>query len=271
MTATPPALAATTPPKRHAMPFTRIELVVLTVTDGRLAVLLGRRAEAPQKGLWALPGGVLRIDLDRDLEAAAQRVAVERLNVSLPFLSQLRAAGGPQRDPRAAWALSIAYRALLPIESFAPAPGKRLEALQWRPADEAVADPDLAFDHADLIRIAVETTRAEIDHLDLPYGFLPDCFTLGELQACCEAIRGRRLDKSSFRRRLDERELLEPVPGEMRTGAFRPAQLYRKRQRRESPHPGTELDPTGRRGRRGASSRDHESAGRRRPRGTSSS
>ena len=229
MTAINITSATTTPAKRHAMPFTRIELAVLTVTDGRLAVLLGRRAEAPQKGRWALPGGVLRIDLDRDLEAAAQRVAMERLHVALPFLSQLRAAGGPQRDPRAAWALSIAYRALLPIGSFAPSPGKRLEALQWRPADDAATDPDLAFDHADLIRIGVETTRAEIDHLDLPYGFLPDCFTLGELQAGCEAILGRRLDKSSFRRRLDERKLLEPVPGEMRTGAFRPAQLYRKR------------------------------------------
>jgi 8-oxo-dGTP diphosphatase len=48
-------------------------------------------------------------------------------------------------------------------------------------------------------------------------------------KASCEAILGRRLDKSSFRRRLDERELLAPVPGEMRTGAFRPAQLYGKR------------------------------------------
>ncbi len=229
MTATNTIDATTPPPKHHAMPFTRIELAVLTVTDRRLGVLLGRRAKAPQEGRWALPGGVLRIDLDPDLEAAARRVAMERLHVALPFLSQLRAAGGPQRDPRAAWALSIAYRALLPIESFAPAPGKRLEALQWRPADEAATDPDLAFDHADLVRIAVETTRAEIDHLDLPYGFLPDCFTLGELQAGCEAILGRRLDKSSFRRRLDERRLLEPVPGEMRTGAFRPAQLYRKR------------------------------------------
>ena len=229
MTQTHPDLAATTPPKRHAMPFTRIELAVLTVADGRLAVLLGRRAETPQKGRWALPGGVLRIDLDLDLEAAAQRVAMERLHVTLPFLSQLGAAGGPQRDPRAAWALSIAYRALLPIESFVPSPGKRLEALQWRPADEAANDPDLAFDHADLIRIAVQTTRAEIDHLDLPFGFLPDCFTLGELQGACEAILSRRLDKSSFRRRLEERKLLKPVPGEMRTGAFRPAQLYRRR------------------------------------------
>lgn len=215
--------------KRHAMPFTRIELAVLTVADGGLAVLLGRRAEPPQKGKWALPGGVLRIDLDKDLDAAAQRVATERLRVPVPFLSQLRATGGSQRDPRAPWTLSIAYRALLPIETFAPEPGKRIEALQWRSAEDAAADARLAFDHADLIGVAVETTRAEIDRLDLPFSFLPDRFTLGELQTSCEAILGRRLDKSSFRRKLDERKILEPVSGEMRTGAFRPAQLYRKR------------------------------------------
>ena len=221
--------ASTKPPTRHAMPFTRIELVVLTVIDGRLAVLLGRRAEAPHKGKWALPGGVLRIDRDRDLEAAAQRVSEERTGQSVPFLRQLLATGGPKRDPRAPWALSIVYRALLRSEAFTPSPGKRLEALAWFPADDAAANPGLAFDHADLIRSAIDTTRAEIERLDLPYGFLPDRFTLGELQASCEAILGRRLDKSSFRRRLDERKLLAPVPGEMRTGAFRPAQLYSKR------------------------------------------
>lgn len=211
------------------MPFTRIELVVLTVVDGRLAALLGRRAEAPHKGKWALPGGVLRIDLDRDLDAAAQRVSQERTGQPVPFLRQLLATGGPERDPRAPWALSIVYRALLRVEAFTPSPGKRLDALAWRPADEAATDLRLAFDHAGLIRIAIETTRAEIERLDLPYGFLPDRFTLGELQASCEAILGRRLDKSSFRRRLDERNLLAPVPGEMRTGAFRPAQVYSKR------------------------------------------
>lgn len=229
MTGTPVDPAPTKPPTRHAMPFTRIELVVLTVVDGRLAVLLGRRAEEPHKGKWALPGGVLRIDRDRDLEAAAQRVAEERTGQSVPFLRQLLATGGPERDPRAPWALSIVYRALLPFEAFTPLPGKRLDALAWRPADEAATDRRLAFDHADLIRSAIDTTRAEIERLDLPYGFLPDRFTLGELQASCEAILGRPLDKSSFRRRLDERKLLAPVPGEMRTGAFRPAQVYGRR------------------------------------------
>lgn len=215
--------------RAYPMPFTRIESAIMSIVDGVLVVLLGKRAQAPHQGKWALPGGVLRIDLDQDLDAAAQRVAVERLGVELPYLRQLRATGGADRDSRAPWALSIAYRALIPIEAINPKAGKRLKAIQWFPADEAAADSTIAFDHADLIQLAVETTRSEINRLELPYGFLPEQFTLGELQACCEAILGRHLDKSSFRRRLDERDLLEAVPGEMRMGAFRPAQLYRKR------------------------------------------
>jgi hypothetical protein len=74
-----------------------------------------------------------------------------------------------------------------------------------------------------------QATRAEIERLELPFGFLPEAFTLGELQACCEARLGRRMDKSIFRRCLDELEPLEPVGGEIRTGSFRPAQLYLKR------------------------------------------
>jgi ADP-ribose pyrophosphatase YjhB (NUDIX family) len=212
----------------HPMPFVRIELVVMSIVDGRLAVLLGKRAQAPHEGQWALPGGVLRIDLDDDLEGAAQRVANERLGVQLPFLRHLTAVGGKLRDSRAPWALSIAFRALLPIEAIDPKAGKRLEALRWVPVDEAMQDASLAFDHAELIHSATEITRTEIDRLELPFGFLPEKFTLGELQACCEMLLGRRLDKSSFRRRLDERSLVEPVLGEMRTGPFRPAQLFRK-------------------------------------------
>lgn len=214
----------------HPMPFTRVELVVMSIVDGHLAVLLGKRTGAPHVGQWALPGGVLRIDLDADLECAAQRVAHERLGVQLPFLRHLTAVGGKFRDSRAPWALSIAFRALLPIEAIDPKAGKRLEALRWVPVDEAMQDASLAFDHAGLIGSAAEATRHEIDQLELPFGFLPEKFTLGELQEICEQLLGRRLDKSSFRRRLDDRGIVEAVPGEMRTGAFRPAQLFQRRQ-----------------------------------------
>lgn len=215
--------------KQHPMPFTRIELAILSIIDEQLMVLIGRRTAEPYSGKWALPGGVLRIDLDADLDAAAQRVASERIGTRVPYLRQLTAVGSAGRDSRAPWALSIAYRALIPIDSFSPQAGKRLDELKWIPADEAAQDGELAFDHASLIGVALEATRAEIDRLELPFGFLPERFTLGELQACCEVLLGRRLDKSSFRRRIDERNLVAPVPGEMRTGAFRPAQLFCRR------------------------------------------
>jgi len=213
----------------YPMPFTRIELAVLSIVDGGLAVLLGKREQVPHKGAWALPGGVLRIDLDADLEAAAKRVAEERLGVAAPFLRLLTAVGAKARDPRADWGLAIVYRALVSIDAFSPKAGKRLEELRWVPVDAAAQDTRLAFDHARLIEGAALVTRAEIDRLELPFDFLPDRFTLGELQALCESMLGRRLDKSSFRRRLEERKLLQAVPGDMRRGAFRPAQMYRRR------------------------------------------
>ena len=215
--------------RRYPMPFTRLEIAMLSIIDGALHVLLAHRAEAPHAGKWALPGGVLRIDLDRSLDDAARRVIRERLGIDLPFLRQVCATGGPTRDPRAPWALSVVYRALVPTGSVNPAAGKRIVDLAWRPVAETVADRKLAFDHASLIDQAVQATRAEVERLDLPFDFLPDHFTLGELQATCEQMLGRSLDKSSFRRRLADRDLVEPVEGSTRGGAFRPAQLYRSK------------------------------------------
>ena len=203
----------------------------MSVVNDGLSVLLGKRKEAPHAGKWALPGGVVRIDLDANLDQSAQRVARERLEIEMPYLRQQCVVGGATRDPRAPWAVSIVYRALTRVDEFNPSAGKRLEALRWCPVDEAIADQTLAFDHNQLIQQAVNTTRKEIDQLELPFGYLPEQFTLGELQAACEILLDRRLDKSSFRRRIDERNIIEQVQGEMRVGAFRPAQLYRKREK----------------------------------------
>jgi ADP-ribose pyrophosphatase YjhB (NUDIX family) len=211
----------------HPMPFTRIELCVLSLVDERLQVLLGRRQKDPFKGQWAMPGGVLRIDQDANLEDAAQRVAKERLELALPYLHQQCAVGRPNIDDRAPWSLSIVYRAMTPSENFHPKAGKRLEELKWVAVDKAMVDATLAFDHRQIITSAVVSLRAEVDRLDIPFQLLPEWFTLGELQASCEFLLGHRLDKSSFRRRLDDKQIVSPVEGEFRRGANRPAQLYK--------------------------------------------
>ena len=214
---------------KYPMPFVRVELVVLCVENGKLRVLLSHRNEAPYKGKWGLPGGVLRIDLDESLEAAAQRVANERLNRPLPNLGQVAAVGGAKRDPRAPWAMSVVYRSLVPPE-LETAPGKRVQALEWRDVEKAIGASDLAFDHAALVASAVEATRREVRELRFPVGWMPDEFTLGELQAMSESVLGGKLDKVTFRRRMDSERVAVPVAGKMRQGgAHRPAQLYRLR------------------------------------------
>lgn len=211
------------------MPFVRIELVVLTVQEGALQVLLGRRARAPYAGRWALPGGVLRIDLDDDLDDACLRVARERLGLELPSATQLCAVGGRSRDPRAPWALSVVYRCTAGPGQLAATPGKRMAELKWVEAFDACADTKLAFDHDDLIDAAVTALQSEVEALRFSPGLIMEPFTLGDLQATAEVVLGRSLDKSSFRRRIDAGERVEPVGEEKRTGPFRPAQLFRLR------------------------------------------
>lgn len=209
------------------MPFTRMELCVFSLVAGELQVLQARRAGEPFQGRWALPGGVLRIDLDANLSAACQRVARERLETDLPGARLQTAVGGQDRDPRAPWALSIVFRSAVLAGQVPVTPGKRVSELRWTPAAQATADPRLAFDHALIISQALESLRAEVRDLRFTPGLLEEPFTLGELQAASEAVLGRGLDKASFRRKIEVAGVVEPVGGEMRTGAFRPAQLYR--------------------------------------------
>jgi ADP-ribose pyrophosphatase YjhB (NUDIX family) len=212
--------------KQYPMPFTRLELCIFSVVNSDLSVLLGKREEEPSKGKWAMPGGVLRIDLDKTLEEAAQRVSEERVGVRLPYLKQQCAVGGLDRDPRAPWSLSVVYRALIPADSFSPKAGKRLAQLKWVPVEGASKDTALAFDHQILIASAVKDLRDELETMQLPFEYLPAEFTLGELQKACEDLLGYSLDKSSFRRKLDDRKTVKAIEGAFRRGANRPAQLF---------------------------------------------
>lgn len=213
--------------KRYPMPFVRVDVCALSVREGALHVLLAHRKEAPYKGRWGLPGGVLRIDLDASLEAAAQRVAQERLGRTLPNLGQVAAVGAAKRDPRVPWAVSVVYRSLVQPD-IETTPGKRVEALTWAPVENIEKRADLAFDHGSLVAKAVEATRTEVAAMRFPAGWLTEPFALSELQALSEAVLGAPLDKVTFRRRVEANGVATPITGHMRSGgAHRPAQLYR--------------------------------------------
>ena len=214
------------------MPLVRVELVLQTLLENKLATLVVKRLEDPFKGKWALPGGVIRTDLDPSIDSAAYRVLSERLSIAPKGLTQLITVGSAGREPRGPneWGLSVIYRALVMEDSLELAAGKRIEKWSWRTVED-LPPPDLfAFDHRNLVDQATDLTQSEFRELRFPQEAIPLTFTLTELQTICESILGHKIDKSSFRRKLMDRRLVEPVEGAFQTGLKnRPAALYRLR------------------------------------------
>lgn len=188
-----------------------------------LRVLLIRRANSPSPGGWALPGGLLKPDIDSSLDDTALRVLANKTRVTLPHLEQVTTHSGPDRDPRG-WSVSTLYYALLPSDQLPAVAGNKTEAIGW--CDPEHPGHRLGFDHAVMLAEALDALRAKVVRGRLPLHLLPAQFTLTDLQRACEAILGRGLDKGAFRRQLKSAPDLAVVTDAFQRGAQRPAQLY---------------------------------------------
>ena len=206
----------------HPQPIVTIDVVILTLKDETLHVALARREQAPHAGTWTLPGGWVHTDKDEDALAAAQRILEAKAGLESPYLEQLKTFASRHRDNRG-WSVSIAHYALVPFEAA------RSDIVEWRPVD---AIRTLPFDHAEILRTAVERVRSKTAWSSLPVHLMPATFTLSELQRVYEQVLGSELDKRTFRRRIEELDLVEPAPGAKSAGAaHRPAQAYRVKRR----------------------------------------
>lgn len=225
---------------QYERPSVAVDLILMSVVEGAPAALLVRRDEQPHLGAWALPGGFVAID--ESLDAAARRLLVSKARMDDAYVEQLYTFGAVGRDPRTR-IISVAYFALLPPARFAAtlkaAPELVLAELvvPWSgeaggPVEVCSADGEalpLAFDHADMLGLAVLRLRGKLDYSGVAFALLPDRFTLRALQDVHEALLGTRLNKPAFRRRMLDSGRLEAT-GERETGAsFRPAELYRHR------------------------------------------
>ncbi len=205
----------------HPHPAVTTDVVVFSVREARLQVVLIRRRNPPFQGQWALPGGFL--DLQEDLAACALRELKEETGIGNVYLEQLYTFGDPRRDPRER-VISVAYYALTPSEDITLTPASDATEAAWFPFD---ALPPLAFDHREIIAKAHERLVAKLDYSTIAFQFLPQQFTLSELQDVYEIIRSEPLDKRNFRKWILGRDLIEATGAERRNGSHRPARLFR--------------------------------------------
>ena len=200
-----------------------VDVVLLTLQDDALKVALLRRDREPFKGVTALPGGFIRQQEDADTRDAAMRVLRDKTAIEPPYLEQLATFSGPARDPRG-WSVSVVYYALVPFDVIDKAghPDVKLASV-----DKQLGLP---FDHRLIIDTAVARLRSKSQYSSLPCYLAGETFTLPQLQRVYEALMGETLNKVSFRRKMTEMDMLEPVEGAFAAGgAHRPAQLYRLR------------------------------------------
>ncbi|MBK6520562.1 MAG: NUDIX hydrolase [Polyangiaceae bacterium] len=226
-------------PARYERPSVAVDVALLTASEDALFTLVVRRSEPPQRDRWALPGAFVR--MDESLDETAARVLEEKVGLERVFLEQLYTFGAPRRDPRTR-VVSVAYYALVAkdrIQLGAASDARRATIgridVPWEHetggpvlvADEAGAPLDLAFDHAEILGMAVKRIRGKLDYSPIGFQLLAERFTLLELQRVHETVLSRPLNKDSFRRRMLASGQLEATGESQRGVDHRPAELYR--------------------------------------------
>ncbi len=197
-------------------PAVTVDLVAFRIHDDALEVYLIRRPEPPFKGHWTLPGGF--VHENEALEATALRILSDKTEIGDVYLEQLATFGAPDRDPRDR-TISVAYFAILADGDAAGTDG------DWFAAD---APPELGFDHTSILTVAVQRLRAKLTYSDLGLAFMPETFTLTELQRSFEAVLGQALDKRNFRKSILSSGRVEATGEKSTGGAHPPAMLYRR-------------------------------------------
>ena len=198
-----------------------VDGVVFGLDGGELKVLLIERGIAPFKGQWALPGGF--VHENETLEAAVARELEEEAGLHGVFLEQLYTFGAVRRDPRER-IVSVAYYALVNLADHTTRAATDAADARWFPA---ARPPGLAFDHAEILTMALQRLRGKLRYEPVGFELLPEKFTLTQLQQLYESVLGVPLDKRNFRKKVLGFDLLIPLEETFRDGPHRPAQLFR--------------------------------------------
>ncbi|MCC6179485.1 MAG: NUDIX hydrolase [Chloroflexi bacterium] len=183
-----------------------VDVVLFTVrsdtrVDDAWQVLLVRRDDEAFGGRWSLPGVLLRVE--ETFDEAARRALQSKAGLDAEdwYLEQLATFGRPDRDSRGR-VVSVAHVALVRTDELVLQPGGHILQVDWFPVS-ALPWGALAFDHGDMLRIAIDRVRSKVRYSWVAFQLLPEKFTLPELRAVYAAILDpslTRLNTSNFKK-----------------------------------------------------------------------
>ena len=133
---------------KYPRPAVTVDTILISKQN---SVLLIQRSDEPFKGKWALPGGF--IELDESLETACHRELEEETGLKVDKLTQFKAYGAVDRDPRGR-TISVIFYSFQDEEAI-PMAGDDAANAQWFPLSQL---PELAFDH----QLIIDEFKAEV-------------------------------------------------------------------------------------------------------------
>lgn len=205
----------------YPRPSLTVDCVVFGWSDDALKLLLIRRGAEPFLGKWALPGGF--VQMDEELETAAERELQEETGLTSVYLEQLYTFGTPDRDPRGR-VVSVAYYGLVRDADYLLKADTDAAEAAWFALDQI---PALAFDHQTIVEMAIERLRGKIRYKPIGFDLLPEKFTLPQLKNLYDTLLGEFLDRRNFRKKFLSMGLLEELPETQEDVPHRAARMYR--------------------------------------------
>ena len=136
---------------KYPRPAVTADCVVITKEEQPKVLLIQRGAD-PYKGSWAFPGGFM--NMDETTEQWAIRELEEETGRRVSNVHQICAYSKVDRDPRGR-TITVAYLAIIdkPVQVTGQDDAANAE---WFPLS---ALPELAFDHAEIMRDAVKAYK----------------------------------------------------------------------------------------------------------------
>lgn len=180
---------------KYPHPAITADCVIFGFDGQTLNVLLVERGVEPYKGMWALPGGFMR--MDETIDDCAARELHEETNLSEVYLEQFKVFSSVNRDPRER-VVTVAFIALVRPSDYHVIAGDDASKALW--FNESLLPP-LAFDHEAIIHAAREHLSELIRIKPIAFNLLEDTFTATELQRVYETINRTTYDRRNFLRK----------------------------------------------------------------------
>lgn len=214
-------MAATAEFDKYRGPNVAVDIAVLTLDQGGLAVLVQDRPKAPRGKV--LPGRFLR---KGETVGAGVRAALKKVGLDIgPIDAALDGnAGGspngtarahlvgvfdkPGRDKRSTWSMSLAHYLVLPRDRLNDVQG---EFVPVKP--DGSIEPKLLFDHDAIVKKAADEVRAQYELTPDPENLCGTGeVTLPQLQEIHQQVLGEEVRTDTFRRRMEASLTKVPDP-----------------------------------------------------------